>query len=185
MSYYCVSELLSPQWLTTLSVLVPQRPLGNVLKIDYVELGSLKTVPWNRRPPQKGSIEPLKRFYRTPIKRFYFFWIAVAIVAAPTIKNVTVTAPVIGWNSERAHSLPWGITVTVSHFGGINYQVQYRIGPLLNLATISLPMANTQGHWTHRCMWHSKCHSQERRGYLQNPLWKKNFLGSWRKTPEK
>ena len=30
--------------------------------------GNFKTVPWNRRPPPKGSIEPSGRFYRTPKK---------------------------------------------------------------------------------------------------------------------
>ena len=39
--------------------------------------GNFKTVPWNRRPPQKGSIEPSRSFYWTPKKvrsspkRFY------------------------------------------------------------------------------------------------------------------
>ena len=30
--------------------------------------GSFKTVPWNWRPPRRGSIEASKRFYRTPIR---------------------------------------------------------------------------------------------------------------------
>ena len=34
--------------------------------LSFESRESLKTVSWNRRPPQEGSIEPLQRFYRTP-----------------------------------------------------------------------------------------------------------------------